>query len=780
MAEAIITERVRKKFLKFSEGGRVLFMSAPCGFGKSTVADELLAHKRVLKLSAPEDDPDAADMADFDFLLFDNLHMLSGRSAADSLVALVRGNPDKKFVILSRGKVPGYLMPFAYSGIMETLYPKDLFFEREETARIFKAAGVKVSEAELSALHTITMGYPLALCIAVRHLAEGEHFDKRLADEIKQEIYYYFEESVYNRLDMPIRRFLLDIAPFEEFGTDLAKMASGSSDAGELLAELLKNSSMLLRDELDKYHFWDIFRDYLMWEDSRKRTEAQRRAVMSRGALYYELHGDLGRALFFYEKSGESDKVSELLIKSTYLHPGMGYYEELENYYMSLDKKVAEQSPALMQAMSMLMALRSDYKASEEWYASLKRFADSLEKGDAAKKEAKSRLAWLDISLPQRGVLGLTETIPAVFALMCNKEITLPEFSVTSAMPSIMNGGKDFSDWSKKDDLLYATLRIPVETVLGRDGVGLADAAIAESKFEKGEDIGARILSLVAKMSEVQAHGTPDIEFAIVGLLAKSQMASGRAEDAYRTVATLCGRFESLKHDRFMPNIKALMCRIALRSGDDEQVDIWFRDEAVKDPVNLKVMYRYRYFTEAMVNIARGDNDAALLTLAPLLPYCETCKRHIDMIHLMFLSALAKKRKGLKWADDFAKALEISEGYGFVRTIGMYGKAALELLEEYVSERPKGFMKKLLTMARQQAVYYPDFLKPRSYETEKLTEAETAVLRLLSADKSNQEIGEILNIKLATVKSHVSHILQKLGVSRRSEAKTAAEKLNII
>ena len=89
-------------------------------------------------------------------------------------------------------------------------------------------------------------------------------------------------------------------------------------------------------------------------------------------------------------------------------------------------------------------------------------------------------------------------------------------------------------------------------------------------------------------------------------------------------------------------------------------------------------------------------------------------------------------------------------------------------------------MKKLLTMARQQAVYYPDFLKPRSYETEKLTEAETAVLRLLSADKSNQEIGEILNIKLATVKSHVSHILQKLGVSRRSEAKTAAEKLNII
>ena len=110
-------------------------------------------------------------------------------------------------------------------------------------------------------------------------------------------------------------------------------------------------------------------------------------------------------------------------------------------------------------------------------------------KSDAAAKEAKNRLTWLDIALPQRGVKGLTETIKSAFSLMRNKEIKLPPFSVTSTLPSIMNGGKDFSPWSKIDDLLYATMRAPVEAVLGKDGVGLADCAIAESKFEKGEDI---------------------------------------------------------------------------------------------------------------------------------------------------------------------------------------------------------------------------------------------------------------------------------------------------
>nr|WP_253292816.1 LuxR C-terminal-related transcriptional regulator [Intestinimonas sp. MSJ-38] len=52
--------------------------------------------------------------------------------------------------------------------------------------------------------------------------------------------------------------------------------------------------------------------------------------------------------------------------------------------------------------------------------------------------------------------------------------------------------------------------------------------------------------------------------------------------------------------------------------------------------------------------------------------------------------------------------------------------------------------------------------------------------RLICADKSNAEIGEILNIRVSTVKSHVSSVLSKLGVNRRSEARTAAKKLWLI
>lgn len=54
------------------------------------------------------------------------------------------------------------------------------------------------------------------------------------------------------------------------------------------------------------------------------------------------------------------------------------------------------------------------------------------------------------------------------------------------------------------------------------------------------------------------------------------------------------------------------------------------------------------------------------------------------------------------------------------------------------------------------------------------------ILHLLCADKSNAEIAQIMDVKLPTVKTHVSHILDKLDVKRRAEAKTAAKKLRLV
>jgi two-component system, NarL family, response regulator len=61
-----------------------------------------------------------------------------------------------------------------------------------------------------------------------------------------------------------------------------------------------------------------------------------------------------------------------------------------------------------------------------------------------------------------------------------------------------------------------------------------------------------------------------------------------------------------------------------------------------------------------------------------------------------------------------------------------------------------------------------------------LTTRELEVLQLMAAGKSNKEIGTVLLVTEGTVKAHVNSILQKLGVSGRTEAATSAVKRGIV
>lgn len=108
-----------------------------------------------------------------------------------------------------------------------------------------------------------------------------------------------------------------------------------------------------------------------------------------------------------------------------------------------------------------------------------------LKKSDTEYKDVQGKLAYWDIALPQRGSKGLLELIRSVFAILMNKNIHLPAFSVTSTLPSIMNGGKDFCSWSKQDEWLYATMRKLAETVPGRDGIGLVIAPCAKASLKR-------------------------------------------------------------------------------------------------------------------------------------------------------------------------------------------------------------------------------------------------------------------------------------------------------
>lgn len=68
--------------------------------------------------------------------------------------------------------------------------------------------------------------------------------------------------------------------------------------------------------------------------------------------------------------------------------------------------------------------------------------------------------------------------------------------------------------------------------------------------------------------------------------------------------------------------------------------------------------------------------------------------------------------------------------------------------------------------------------EPEPHET--LTPREMEVLKLIAEGKSNQEIADQLFIAVKTVKTHITHILSKLGVEDRTQAAIYAHRHKLV
>ena len=646
----IIKTSVQKRFDSFMVHGRVLFFSAPCGFGKTVLADALLHGQNVLRQSAA--DPDCAitpSAQDWDILLIDDFQLMQEEAGQQALCELIRSSPERRFVLLSRGVPPGCLTAFQYAGLMTVLEADDLLFDADDVRRLFQLSGANVTDSEIDGILKESVGYPLGVAITARCMSPGKPWTPELVARVFREVFLYFETAIYRHFDLPVRRFLLELAPFESFDLEMARMVSGDPRAGERLDWLLRYTTMLRYDDCQRFHFWSGFRAFLLWEMEREYTEEKRRALLSRGGLYYELKEDFSSALDCYTRGGDHAKVSELLVRNAELHPGMGHYAEMEKYYRSLPEAEMLASPSLMQGMSMLCALAMDYEGSERWYGELQAFAEHCGRQDAAGKQA------------------------------------------------------------------------------------------------------------------------------------RSQLASGQPADARRTIEVLREYFAERGLTRFLPNMDAMLCRIDMHTGDLDAADAWYREKAPRELTHLNVMRRYQYLTQAMVELEDGRPDTVQLTLAPLEAYVQNCARIIDGIHLNVLTAIALyRKKDERWRERLTAALDAAAEYRFIRTVSVYGTAVLPLLEALDWDGDKKWYKQIMAAVRKQAAFYPHFLEPRLAPGEELTPTELQILHLLCADKSNAEIAQIMDVKLPTVKTHVSHILDKLNVKRRAEAKTAAKKLRLI
>ncbi len=714
-------------------------------------------------------------------VVIDDLHRLKSEELRREIIALEE-REDIWLILISRSPLPAWLMPQHIKSVFVVISEKDLRMGRNEIAAYLEARGIAYTEEDMRLLEVTAEGNAYVLHHVALRMREGLSPGPELYAEIWDAFAVYLENVVLVRWDSDLLEFLMQVSVVDEFTLELAEMISGNLHVTALLEQAAEAGNFMTQDS-GVYRLRPVLiqalRNRALKIYGRERIED----LKYNAALYYEMHDEVVPALKLFEECGKTERIKNLLIRNARMNPGNGHYYELRRYYFNLDEREIADSPVLMAGMSMLCSMLMDGEKSEYWYEKLKAYAANAKGG--IRREAQSRLCYLDIGLPHRGsrdVLAVMKNIPA---LLFDKGNQLPEFSVTSNLPSTMNGGKDFCHWSPDDTMLAKTVGPLVERVLGRYGKGLVKAALGESQYEKGGDNYKVMTLLTRAQMETERGGTMEIAFAAVGIRIRLALFQGDIQAARELLASFEQSAKENRALQLLPNIQALRCRLALYEGNMDAVERWMKTAPDED-IEFCSLERYRYLTKVRCYLANGEYTKSQALLEKLRYYAEQTNRPYVRMETGLLSAVTKERAGGPWQEELTAVLREAESYRFLRLITEEGAAVWPLLQQEkkalqgAGTLDKDWLRRVLDETAEVSRRYPLYLKKRAAAAADFSGTALTILRLQADGLSLNQIAGKLDMKPFSVSYHIQENYRKLNVSRKADALLAARSMGIL
>jgi LuxR family transcriptional regulator, maltose regulon positive regulatory protein len=290
-------------------------------------------------------------------------------------------------------------------------------------------------------------------------------------------------------------------------------------------------------------------------------------------------------------------------------------------------------------------------------------------------------------------------------------------------------------------------------------------------------------------------------------MLVRGAVALARVQQAQGQIAAALATFdyaETWLAQRHIQSPLSHIClaahrtRLWLRQGNLDAAGRWV--QAYEEATN-GALESLQQLTRVRVDLAvvqRAAPEAALQHAATLLEQQEALAAlrgwQGDLIEIRLLQALVYQAQGEqpRALAALSQALSLAEPEGYIRLFADEGvpmhallRAADQMLRRDPAAYPalRTYVRRLLNVLAPAVAAHAESAEhstPSPILIEPLTDREQAVLQLLIAGRSNQEIAQELVVASGTVKRHVSAILRKLHVVSRLAAVARARDLGLM
>jgi len=763
---------------------------------------------------------DLGGLEDRVWLVIDDVHELRSADAMRQLeLLLMRAPAGLRFVLATRHDLRLGLHRLRLEGELTEIRATDLRFTPEEARALFEAAGIALSDRALGSLYERTEGWAAGLRLAALSLA-GHPDPDRFASGFsgsERTVAEYLLAEVLDRQSEPARRLLLRTSMLDRVNGELADLLTGGSDGERLLQQLEQANTFVTaldaRRSWFRYH--QLFADLLQLE-LRGSAPSDVPALHAAAAGWYAGHGYLVEAVRHAQAAGDWGLAARLLSDHWV---GFGL-----NGLGATAHELLARFPAGVIAADAELAAR--------------RAADELARGSLEEAGRYLALATRGLESVPADRRGRSQVVLAVVRMrLARQRGDLQAVAEQAERLLAPAGAADLAEFGVGGDLrMLALIDLGVAELwaarfeeagrhleegtalarqLGRpylEVTGLANWAqlVSWQSFPLGAQRGTRAIELAGR------HGWTEEPVAGLAYLALgvTEVAQGRLEEAERSLEraerTLRAEVEpaagmrlhwgrgmlELARGRYPEALAAIGAaeRLATllvtehtlarrgrsqrlqaqaKMGETRRVEraLAEMDGADRDSGEMRV-------AAAALRLAQDDPLAAIAALAPVVAGAAALTNaHLWVVHAFLLDAIAHDAAG----DAVAARRVLERALDLAKPEG--------LLYPFLVDPAPDLLERHRRHGTAHAVLIAEILNvlaggrsgtaPRGL-TEPLSQAEVRVLRYLPTKLSAPEIAGQLYLSVNTVKTHMRHLYDKLGVHRRHEAVEQARALGLL
>ncbi|MGA1863833.1 MAG: BTAD domain-containing putative transcriptional regulator [bacterium] len=261
-------------------------------------------------------------------------------------------------ILVSRENPPPPLVRLRANHYMEFLGWKDLRFTIEETKDVIKLyyKGC-ISDEIVRELHRITQGWAAGLVLILSEVKTEGIEPELLNNHVQAEIFSYFENEIFKNMDKQTKYFLMKTAFLPRVIPRIAEKVTGITHADCMLSELnLKNhfTENLYHPDIT-YQYHHLFREFLLARAKDRFSEDEISYIQKQTGELMERSGYIEDAMEIYSKTGEWNKLVQLILKEAKLMVSQGKNRTLKNWLDRLPLEMIECMPWLLYWMGICL-----------------------------------------------------------------------------------------------------------------------------------------------------------------------------------------------------------------------------------------------------------------------------------------------------------------------------------------------------------------------------------------------------------------------------------------